>query len=417
VVDDELDDLLTSLPAVSIDGPKGVGKTATATRRARTVLRLDDEQRRAVLEADPTSLVRAAPPVLVDEWQRVPASWDLVRRAVDDGAPAGSYLLTGSASPRLPQTHSGAGRIVTLRMRPLTLTERGTTAASVSLRELLTGGAAIDGATTWVLDDYVDALLAGGFPGMQDLPRRSRDAVLSGYVDRIVDRDVTDAGHAVRNPAALRRWLRALASATGTTASFETIRDAAAAGHADPPPRSTTIPYRDTLERIWVYDPVPAWDPPPGHGLTRLVSGPKHFLADPALAAVLLDVDAGTLLEGRGADAAVPRDGTLLGGLLESLTALTLRVFAQAADAQVSHLRTRGGEHEVDFLVHGRGRRLVAVEVKLTASPGPRDVRHLLWLKDRLGDRLTDMVVVTTGRDAYRRADGVAVVPLALLGA
>lgn len=131
---------------------------------------------------------------------------------------------------------------------------------------------------------------------------------------------------------------------------------------------------------------------------------------------MLLDVDADALLRGEDGRIAVQRDGTLLGGLFESLVALSLRVFAQAADARVSHLRTRGGEREVDFLVEGPGRRLVAVEVKMTAAPSARDVRHLLWLKEQLGAALTDMVLVTTGRDAYRRADGVPVVPLALLG-
>lgn len=416
VVDAQLDEYLAELPAVAIDGPKGVGKTATASRRARTVLRLDDEADRGVVEADPGRLSRAEPPVLVDEWQRLPATWDVVRRAVDDGADAGAFLLTGSASPTTPQTHSGAGRIVTLRMRPLTLPERDWEAPSVSLAGLLAGQARIEGATSRVLEHYVDALVGGGFPGMQHVSPRPRRALLEGYVDRIVDRDFPEAGREVRNPAGLRRWMRALAAASGTSASYETIRDAASAGHTDPPSRATTQPYRDTLERIWVYDPVPAWDAPSGAGLSRLVSSPKHVLADPALAAVLLDMDAEALIRGDDGQVAVQRDGTLLGGLFESLVALSLRVFAQAADARVSHLRTRGGEHEVDFLVEGRGRRLVAVEVKLASAPTARDVRHLLWLKDQLGDALTDMVLVTTGRDAYRRPDGIAVVPLALLG-
>ena len=416
IVDVQLDEYLDELPAIAIDGPKGVGKTATASRRARTVLRLDDEADLAIVRADLGRLGRADPPVLVDEWQRLPATWDAVRRAVDDGAGAGRFLLTGSASPDSPATHSGAGRVVTLRMRPLTLPERGWGPTTVSLAALLAGRDGIGGTSSRVLEDYADAIVGGGFPGMQAVSARPRRALLEGYVDRIVDRDFPEAGREVRNPSGLRRWMRALAAASGTTASYETIRDAAAAGHADPPSRATVQPYRDTLERIWVYDPVPAWDALPGTGLTRLVAAPKHFLADPALAAVLLDVDADALIRGEDGRVQVQRDGTLLGGFFESLVALTLRVFAQAADGRVSHLRTRGGEHEVDFLVEGRGRRLVAVEVKMTAAPTARDVRHLLWLKERLGDVLTDMVLVTTGRDAYRRADGVAVVPLALLG-
>src|SRR4051812_16858913 len=131
VVDGELDLLLLSLAAVALEGPKGVGKTATAARRAATTFRLDDPAQRAIAEADPTVLLEAAPPILVDEWQPAPAIWDAVRRAVDDGAPPSRYLLTGSAAPQHPPTHSGAGRIVTLRMRPLALSERGLATPSV----------------------------------------------------------------------------------------------------------------------------------------------------------------------------------------------------------------------------------------------------------------------------------------------
>jgi predicted AAA+ superfamily ATPase len=248
------------------------------------------------------------------------------------------------------------------------------------------------------------------------LPPHLRHTLLEGYLDRVVDRDFPDAGREVRNPSALRRWLVAFAKASATTASFETIRDAATTGHSNPPARSTTIPFRDTLERIWLSDPVPAWSPLDPYGLGRLTSSPKHFLADPALAATLLDVDADALLSGRDAGPPMPRNGTLLGGLFESLAALSLHVFAQAATAGLAHLRTRAGQREVDFVVHGRGRRTVAVEVKLTATPDHHDVRHLLWLKERMGADLSDMVVLTTGRSAYRRQDGVAVVPLSLLG-
>lgn len=416
IVDAQLDEYL-GLPAVALDGPKGVGKTATASRRAATILRLDDPAQLALLKADPGRVLTMQRPVLLDEWQLHPPVWDLVRRAVDDGVEPGSFVLTGSASPASPQTHSGAGRIVSLRMRPLTLPERGLGAPTVSLRRLLDADdVVVAGETALLLENYAEAITTGGFPGMQATTARLRQALLSGYVDRVVDRDFPEAGRDVRNPAGLRRWLRAFAAATATNASFETVRDAAATGHADPPARTTTIPYRDTLERIWLSDPVPAWSPSTPYGLDRLTSAPKHFLADPALAATLLEVDADDLLSGREAGPPVPRNGPLLGALFESLAALTLQVFAQAADARVSHLRTRGGEHEVDFIVHGHGRRTVAVEVKLTAVPERADVRHLLWLKERMGDDLADMVVLTTGRAAYRREDGVAVVPLALLG-
>src|SRR3954447_4830279 len=147
VVDDELDEIIGSLPAIALEGPKGVGKTRTALERARTVHRLDDPAELEVARADPRRLLEGPAPVLIDEWQRLPQVWDLVRRAVDDGAPPGSFLLTGSAVPNPPPTHSGAGRIVSIRMRPLALSER-LGATSVSLAELLRGASAAVTGTT-----------------------------------------------------------------------------------------------------------------------------------------------------------------------------------------------------------------------------------------------------------------------------
>jgi len=151
------------------------------------------------------------------------------------------------------------------------------------------------------------------------------------------------------------------------------------------------------------------------HLVERADSSPKHHLADPALAARLVGIDAGALLQGRGSKI-LPHDGVFLGALFESLVALSVRVFAQASEATVSHYRDRNGRREVDFIVERRDRRIVGVEVKLTSAVVDADVRNLRWLRERLGDDLVDAVVVTTGPYAYRRPDGIAVVPLALLG-
>lgn len=197
-------------------------------------------------------------------------------------------------------------------------------------------------------------------------------------------------------------------------ASYEKIRDAATAGELNKPAKTTTIPYRDALERLWILDALPAWAPTVGH-LARLTAAPEHHLADPALAARLTGVDAGALLRGEG-PTVIARDGTFLGALFESLAALSVRVFAQAVEARVSHFSTKGGEREVDLVVERADRRVVAVEVKLTATVSDRDVRHLVWLGGMIGGDLADAVIITTGRTAYRRPDGIAVVPLALLG-
>lgn len=418
VVDDELDELLASLPAVAIEGAKAVGKTATASRRAATIHRLDDPVERSVAVADPHRLVEGPRPVLLDEWQRVPESWDLVRRAVDEpgGTRAASYLLTGSASPADPPTHSGAGRIVTVRMRPLTLAERGVETPTVSLRAMLAGERpALSGGTTVRLEGYVDEILASGFPGLRGLSGRALRAQLDGYLQRIVDRDFDEMGHRVRNPAALRNWMSAYAAASSTITSYEKIRDAATSGEGEKPTRKATGPYRVVLERLWIVDPVPAWLPTRSH-LRRLSSPPKHQLVDPALAARLLRVDSGMLLEVGPVGPSIPRDGTLLGSLFESLVTLDVRVYAQAVEAATKHLRTASGEHEIDLIVERSDGRVLAIEVKLARNIDDADVKDLLWLRDRIGNDLIDAIVVTTGDTAYRRRDGIGVVPAALLG-
>jgi predicted AAA+ superfamily ATPase len=416
VVDDELDELFGDLAAIAIEGPKGVGKTRTALQRAKTAYRLDDPAQLAVAQADPARLLDGERPVLIDEWQRLPEVWDLVRRAVDDGAPPGSFLLTGSAVPDPPPTHSGAARIVTVRMRPLALSER-LQKPSVSLAELLSGkGAPVTGATNFALTDYTEEVLASGLPGLRSLSDRSRRRQLDGYLDRIVDRDIpVDAGVVIRNPAALRRWMAAYAAASSTTASLETVRDAASAGNERKPSKNATQAYRDALTRVWVLDEVPAWIPS-NNRLSELGHAPKHQLADPALAAQMLGVHASTLLAGQSSGPAVPRDGTLLGALFESLATLSVQVYAAHSEAQVKHLRTARGRQEIDLIVERADGSIVAIEVKLARTVSTKDTKHLIWLKQKLRDRVLDQVVVTTGPSAYRREDGIAIVPLALLG-
>jgi uncharacterized protein len=416
VIDAELDALLPELPAIALEGAKGVGKTATAMRRAKTIHALDRPGALDLAIADPDRLLDGPPPVLIDEWQRLPSSWDLVRRAVDEHPSASKFLLTGSATPRNPGTHSGAGRIVRVRMRPLTLAERLGNSPSVSLAALLGGRRDLVGGTTGVcLEDYARETCASGFPGLRGYGERAVRAQLDGYLDQIVDRDFRDMDHAPRNPDTVRNWLRAYAAATATTASYDAVRDAATPGETDKPAKATAHLYRDILQRLWILDPLPAWLPTRSH-LRRLGSAPRHHLVDPALAARLLNADAGALLQARPSQSPAARDATLLGQLFESLVTLGVRVYAQAAEARVRHLRTHAGEHEVDLIVERADHRVLAIEVKLAHTVTDRDVRHLHWLADRLGDDLLDAVVVTTGREAYRRRDGVAVVPAALLG-
>lgn len=416
ILDDLLDELFPHLPAIAVEGAKGVGKTATASQRAATLVSLADPGQREILAADLDYLTQNPTPVLIDEWQLMPQVWDRVRRAVDDDRSGGRFLLAGSAGVA-PGTriHSGAGRIVRLTMRPMSLAERGLGTVTVSLRDLLSGRRpAIRGTSSVRLSGYVDEILASGFPGIRDLPERPRQVQLDSYLARIVDTELAENGVAVRRPDALRAWLTAYGAATATDAAYSKILDAATAGDTDKPARATVDTYREQLTRIFLLDPLPAWSPV-FHPLKRLTRSPKHHLVDPALAARLVGVGKSGLLQGEGQRVAATT-GTWLGALFESLAAQSVRVYADASSARVGHLRTKETDREIDLIVETDDRRVVALEVKLSATVADSDVRHLNWLDAQLGDQLADRVVLTTGEQAYRRPDGVAVVPLALLG-
>jgi predicted AAA+ superfamily ATPase len=415
IVDSQLTRMLEDLPAVAVDGPKGVGKTSTAAQLAQTVINLDMIDERELAQADPTRLDRLPKPLLIDEWQLLPSLWDRIRRSVDAGAHAGSFILTGSATPTRKPMHTGAGRIVRLRLRPMTLPERQICRPTVSLGSLLNGNLDIGGDTDVTLDQYAEEITATGFPAIRALPSRSRADVLDGYLSHIIERDFPEAGHLVRRPTALRAWLRSYAAATSSTTSYSQILDSSTPGESEKPSKVSTTAYRDTLERMWLLEPLPAWG---GHNhLAALTRSPKHHLADPGLAARLLGINASSLLDSPNPDRPVlPRVGTLCGALFESLVTLSVQVFVQANQATVSYFRTQKGTHEVDLIVERDDGRILPIEVKLASTVDDRDVRHLLWLKQELPTEVIDTVIVTTGKAAYRRADGVAVVPLALLG-
>lgn len=415
IIDSELDELMPDLAAISLEGPKGVGKTATASARANTVLQLDDVATAELIRANPEVLTQHPYPLLIDEWQKVPEVWDRIRRRVDDGAPAGSYILTGSAVPTGVKLHSGAGRIVSLRMRPLSFVERNISQQTVSLSALFEPATDIHGVTDVTLADYVREIVGSGFPGVRMLSDKARRLQLDSYLNRIVEYEFREQGMVVRRPQILKAWMRAYASATASTTSYNKIGQASSID-GNIPSHITITQYREVLQQLWLLDSVEAWVPS-NHNFARLASAPKHFLADPALAARLLSLDEGKLLSVDNVSMLGKQEGSALGRLFEHLVALSLKTYAQKIEATVTHFRTARGDHEVDYLIHSNFGGAVGIEVKLSPSISDHDVKHLLWLKNLMGDDLRDMVVINTGPGAYRRDDGVAVVPLALLGA
>lgn len=408
--DKQLDELMQFQSAIALDGPKGVGKTETARRRAVKAWRLDDEAERASLMADPQFEDAPEGTLLIDEWQHYQPIWDSVRRCVDEGAPSGRFLLTGSATPHTGRgTHSGAGRIDSVRMRPMALYERGTIDAEVSLGALLAGKAGkIIGSSPLTAADYYRAIVQSGFPDLQRRSERQASRAVGTYIQRIIDQDLPEQGFSVRRPETLRRWMAAYAAASSTTATYSTILDATTSGDGHQPAKTTTIAYRDHLTQLWLLDPIPAWSPALNNPFKWLQFSEKHQLADPGLAAHLLGLSASSLGDSRGAPMAGP--------LFESLAALSVRVAAGASWAKVGHLRTKGGRQEIDFIVETFDGAVLGIVVKLSAHVDEKHLKHLKWLREQMPDRVVDLMVLYSGKQAYRTQDGIAVVPLALLG-
>jgi len=419
IIDDALDEHLPHLAAISLDGAKGVGKTATASQRASTFFDLSKAPQQALMAADVEQINGATPPVLIDEWQLVPEVWDAVKRSVDADRTGGRFILAGSAgAPDGVRIHSGAGRIISLRMRPMSLAERGVAEPTVSLQRLFVGDRPrVSGASPLALTDYVEEVVSSGFPELRELPQRTRNLALDGYVTRIVEKELPENGVMVRRPAALRAWLAAYAAATSTDAAYSTILDAATPGESDKPGRTAADTFREHLTRLYVLDPLPAWIPV-FNPLSRLTKSPKHHLVDPAIAASLVRTGKDALLRGDGTRIGAGT-GTWLGALFESLAVQSIRTYGDVFGATSGHLRTKArGQtpgREVDIILEGEDMQVIPIEVKLASTVDDRDVRHLNWLEKELGDRVVDKVIVTTGEYAYRRPDGVVVVPLALL--
>lgn len=409
-LDKQLDRLMPEAPAIALDGSKGVGKTVTASRRAEHTWNLERPDAAPLVLGDDFASVPDGT-IFIDEWQRAPDSWNAVRRAVDAGAHPGRFLLAGSATPQPgTSTHSGAARILSFRMRPMGLHERGITEPSISFRKILDGSAPpITGKTDFTLSHYFDAITASGFPSIFNKSPNARQRYLDSYIQRIIDRDLPGQGYTVRSPETLMRWLRAYAAASSTTASHNKILDIVAED-GQRPAKTTAITYRDYLSQLWLLDPLDGWAaaPNPFVQVRQTQSAQKHQLADPALAARLLNLTARKL--------ATPSGSHMAGPLFESLVALTIRVIAEAEGARVSHFRTSDSYREIDLIVEGEEGQLVAVEVKLSADYRDSDLKHLKWFRDQLKDDVVDTIVVTSGEWAYRRHDGIAVIPLALLG-
>jgi hypothetical protein len=364
---------------------------------------LDREAESGAFRADPDVALRAlATPVLLDEWQAVPGVLGAVKRAVDDETGAGRFLLTGSVRAELDtQTWPGTGRIVRLRMDGLTVREMAGRPAREPFLERLTRAdldALPPAPNPPDLLGYVELALRGGFPEAALLRGDdSRRAWLEGYLDQLLTRDV-EALHDHRDPSLLRRYFEALALNSAGLAESKTLYEAAGID------RKTAIAYERLLTNLLVLDTMQAWL---SNRLSRLIKSGKRHLVDPSLIAAALRLD----------QAAVLRDGDLLGRLLETFVVAQIRPEVELSPLRprLHHLRTRDGGREVDLIVELSADSVVAIEVKATAAPGPSDARHLVWLRDRLGERFLAGAVLHTGPQPFQLNERIFALPICTL--
>jgi predicted AAA+ superfamily ATPase len=411
--DDELTRRLRATGAVLVEGPRGCGKTQTALRAAKSAVRLDrDAGARRAGELSPRLLLDGKRPRLIDEWQLVPDVWNEVRGDVDDHpAETGRYILTGSAVPADDDTrHTGALRVTRLRMRPMSLAESGHSAKTVSLAALFAGGEAAAGDPGLDIAAIAERIVIGGWPAL--IRRAPDDAMVAtqGYLDETRRLDIGRLDGPRHDPENVARVLRSLARNVGWEASASTIAaDVAGADGHGAINYHTVIDYIKTLTRLFIVEDLPAWSPAlRSRGVLRS-SVTRHFV-DPSLAAAALGAGPARLLA----------DPETLGFLFESLVIRDLRIYGQAIGATVFHYRENTGT-EADAILQTRAGEWAAIEVKL----GQRDIdmgaRSLLRVAadvdtSRHGPPAF-LAVVTGWGYAYRRADGVLVIPVGTLTA
>ena len=415
VVEDELVAALGASPAVLIEGPRACGKTWTGRHCAASEALLDAAAAaRLAANIDPAALLDGAMPRLLDEWQIAPDIWNPMRRACDDRGVPGQFILTGSADPPDDITrHSGAGRVLRVRMRPMSLYESGESVGSVSLQDLFGPEpvrVADPGPRT---DDVIRAACRGGWPA---LVRNQADGatalrVLTGYLEEISRTDITLVDGTRRDPVNVRRLLRSLGRNIASEASYATLADDTAGDTAGQSPvnRRTVADYMGALTRLFVSEDLPAWKPAI-QSRAQLRGTPKRHMADPSLAAAALDASSEAVLA----------ELVYAGQIFEALAVRDLRIYAQAAQGDVFHYRDSDGL-EVDAIVRLHDGRWLAAEVKLGSAAGiEQAVRSLRRLADKIDPASTQapsrLVVLTASGYGYEHPEGVSIVPITALG-
>jgi predicted AAA+ superfamily ATPase len=368
----------------------------------------DFSHRRLAL-LDPQTALEGDHPRLIDEWQEAPLLWDAVRFQIDRGRQRGLYLLTGSTKPREHATaHSGTGRIVRRRMRPMSLVESGDSTGAASLRNLLDGGKLTPALSRMTLDDVLRVICRGGWPGSLDLDLPEAIVLARSYIDHLAESDISEVDDVSRNHYKVRAFLGSLARHTSVPVQIPTLRRDMSALETTATD-ATIRAYMDALRKLYVLEEIPAWG---SHLRSRepLKATPKRLLADPSLAVASLGATPDRL----------KADLNTLGFLFESLCLRDLLVIGDAIDASVHHYRDGNGL-EADAILNLPDNRWAGVEIKLGFNEVETAAASLTRLSKKVegdGRPAPSALIVITGVGGLMetRSDGIHVVPIDQLG-
>lgn len=415
IADRILTNKLSSKGAVLIEGPKWCGKTTTAEQHARSILYVDNpaslESNLRMAEIDPSLLLVGNTPRLLDEWQLAPKLWDSIRFEVDHRHDVGQFILTGSAVPVDEKDihHSGTGRFSWLTMRPMSLFESGESNGTISLRSLFDTPEKIAAVNTLKTEDIAFLICRGGWPFASTL---TGDAALEqafDYVDAVVKKDISRIDGVNRNSTTARLLLRSYARNQGSQASIGTIVADMETNAENGISEKTVSSYIDALRKIFVIEDSEAWNPNL-RSKTAVRTANTRYFTDPSIGTAVLGLGPQDLL----------KDLNTMGLFFEAMCVRDLRVFAEALGGQVYHFRDKNGL-ECDAVVHLRSGNYGLIEIKLGGDRLIEDgAKSLLTLSakvntDKMPAPSFQMVLTATGNFAYRRPDGVYVVPIGCL--
>ena len=401
--------------AVLIEGPKWCGKTTTAEQIAGSILYMDEPKKReqniVMASVNPKRLLEGEIPRLIDEWQIAPKLWDAVRFEVDHRKGFGHFILTGSAVPVETEeiTHSGTGRITWMTMRPMSLYESGESTGDISLKELFNSPETVDGKSNLDIERLSFACCRGGWP--QTLEMRDEIALDQAYdyYDAVVNNDISRADGIKKESEKVKRLMRSYARNQGTQTPNTVLAENTASNDGSPINEETVARYVNALKKIFVIEDVPAWNPNLRSRTTIRTADTRYFV-DPSLAVASLGAGPNDLLQ----------DLNTFGFILETLCIRDLRVYADALNGSIYHFRDKDGL-ECDAVIHLRNGSYGLVEIKLGGdkliSEGAETLKRLYKKIDttKMKNPSFMMVLTGTGDYAYRRPDGVYVIPVGSL--